>query len=158
MKRFHAHIAVDDLASNIIFYTKLFGQRPTKQELDYAKWMLEDPRINFAISARGHTTGLNHFGIQVESADELHTLKAMAQSTGLDNIIEQTDATCCYAKSNKHWIIDPQGIAWEHFQTMSDAKQFGRDSAAQNGACSPPAQNSCAPAAETVKSKGNCCA
>lgn len=163
MKRFHAHIAVDHLATSIAFYSQLFGQPPSKQEADYAKWMLEDPRINFAISSRGHATGLNHFGFQVDTAEELNALKVLAQATGNDDILDQAAATCCYANSNKHWIIDPQGIAWEHFQTMSEAKQFGSDSASQTGACCLPEANaSCAPSTKTVEktaeTKGQCCA
>lgn len=135
MKRFHAHIAVENLEVSIDFYSKLFGQPPTKQQDDYAKWMIEDPRINFAISARGHDIGVNHFGFQVDSAEELAELKGLAESASSGNVLGQGLAACCYAKSEKHWTIDPQGLAWEHFYTMSDAPDFGSDTANQTGAC-----------------------
>lgn len=152
MKRFHVHVSVDDLAANIDFYSKLFGQAPSKQQADYAKWMLDDPRINFAISKRGHTVGLNHFGMQVESAEELSQLKALADAASQGRSIDQSNATCCYAKSEKHWTLDPQGLAWEHYFTMSDAMEFGDDHAPESSAC-------CIPVLSSAKEKaaGNCC-
>ena len=138
MKRFHVHVAVDDLTKSINFYSKLFGQAPTKEKTDYAKWMLEDPRVNFAISTRGHATGVDHFGFQVDNAEDLQALKILASSASNEQVLEQNDATCCYSNSEKHWTVDPQGIAWEHFHTLSDAKHFGSETTNQTGACCAP--------------------
>lgn len=153
MKRFHVHVAVDGLPANIAFYSKLFGQPPSKQRPDYAKWMLEDPRLNFAISSRGHASGVNHFGMQAETPEELADLKALADDASEGATIDQGEAACCYAKSEKHWTIDPQGMAWEHFLTMSDALAFGEDTATQSGACCAPLRASNNDSAEP----GACC-
>lgn len=138
MKRFHVHVAVDDLVASSAFYSKLFGQPPTKERADYAKWMLDDPRGNFAISSRGHAAGVNHFGVQAETPDELAELKTLADEASAGATLDQGEAACCYARSEKHWTIDPQGVAWEHFMTMSDALSFGEDAATQSGACCAP--------------------
>ncbi|WP_323001947.1 ArsI/CadI family heavy metal resistance metalloenzyme [Denitromonas sp.] len=150
MKRFHAHIAVDDLAASIAFYSKLFGQAPTKHKADYAKWMLDDPRVNFAISTRGQTPGLDHFGIQAEHAGELSALEAQARAASGDALLDPGEAACCYARSEKHWVLDPQGIAWEHFQTMADADVFGAGRSASAVDC-------CAPQ-DGAPSDAACCA
>lgn len=152
MKRFHVHVAVKDLAASINFYSKLFGKPPAKQQPDYAKWMLDDPLVNFAISARGHAAGVNHFGFQVDSSEELSALKQLAETASGGEVLDQGEASCCYAKSEKHWTIDPQGLAWEHFHTMSDAVAFGEDTAAKSDACCIPLRNSeqDAPAASTA--------
>lgn len=149
MKRFHVHIAVADLSANIDFYSKLFGQPPSKQMPDYAKWMLDDPRLNFAISSRGHADGLNHFGMQAEHPDELAGLRALADAAAASAVLDQGKAVCCYAKSEKHWTVDPQGIAWEHFLTMADAETFGEDAATPSGACCVPLHK--------AESSGACC-
>ena len=114
MKRFHVHIAVEKLDDSIRFYSSLFGVAPTVVQPDYAKWMLEDPRVNFAISQRGSQPGINHLGFQVESDAELKAMRGQleAADTGL---VEQTGAACCYALSDKYWVTDPQGVAWETF-------------------------------------------
>lgn len=135
MKRFHVHVAVGDLAASIAFYNKLFGQSPSNQQPDYAKWMLEDPRLNFAISSHGHAAGVNHFGMQAETPEELADLKELADDASGGATLHQGEADCCYAKSERHWTIDPQGIAWEHFLTTSDALAFGNDTATESGAC-----------------------
>lgn len=142
MKRFHVHIAVDHLDRSIAFYSNLFGQAPTKQQTDYAKWMLDDPRINFAISTRGHATGLNHFGIQADTTEELAQLKILADTASGAQTLDQEAATCCYANSKKHWVVDPQGLPWEHFLTMSDAQVYGDDTATQIDACCIPLHKS----------------
>lgn len=134
MKRFHVHVVVDNLAANVEFYSKLFGGPPSKQRADYAKWMLDDPRVNFALSAKGHRSGVNHLGLQAETAEELAGLKLLAEDASGDAVLEQSDAACCYAKSEKHWTVDPQGVAWEHFLTTSDAPTFGAV-AEQDGIC-----------------------
>jgi catechol 2,3-dioxygenase-like lactoylglutathione lyase family enzyme len=144
MKRFHVHVAVDDLESNVRFYSTVFGSQPTVQKPDYAKWMLEDPRVNFAISKRGARAGLDHLGFQVDSDEELQALRkqvADAEMAALD----QPDATCCYARSDKYWITDPQGIAWETYRTLGEAEIYGTESegAREAGAC-------CAPRPQTI--------
>ncbi|MDR7928327.1 ArsI/CadI family heavy metal resistance metalloenzyme [Acidithiobacillus thiooxidans] len=142
MKRFHVHVAVNDLTASIAFYSKLFGQAPSKEQPDYAKWMLEDPRLNFAISSRGHAIGVNHFGMQADSTEELAGLKVLADDASGGTTLDQGETACCYAKSEKHWTVDPQGLAWEHFLTMSDAVAFGEDTATQTGACCIPPHSS----------------
>jgi catechol 2,3-dioxygenase-like lactoylglutathione lyase family enzyme len=124
MKRFHVHVAVNDLDANIRFYSTVFGAPPTVQKPDYAKWMLEDPRINFAISSRGAAPGVDHLGFQVDSDGELAALRkqvAAAEIAALD----QPDATCCYARSDKYWLTDPQGVAWETYHTLGEAEIYG---------------------------------
>ena len=124
MKRFHVHVAVDDLKQSIDFYSTLFATEPTVVKPDYAKWMIDDPRVNFAISTRGRQPGLDHLGIQVESGEELHEIYARLHHAGSD-IIEQGQTTCCYAKSEKSWIHDPTGIAWETFRTTGESTDYG---------------------------------
>ena len=140
MKRFHVHVAVDDLEANIRFYSTVFGAEPTVRKPDYAKWMMEDPRINFAVSQRGAKAGVDHLGFQVDSDDELQALRqqvAKAEIAALD----QPDAECCYARSDKYWVTDPQGIAWETYRTLGEAEIYGADSkkkTAEAGACCAP--------------------
>ncbi len=165
MKRFHVHIHVDDLQQSIGFYSRLFGAEPARIESDYAKWMLDDPRINFAISTRGARPGLDHLGFQVDDATELAALKSRAASAEMAMLDEGT-TTCCYARSEKHWITDPQGIAWEHFHTLGDIPVFNEKNAAAGGCCTPevaavtvaikakPAAACCAPA---PAAKTTCC-
>lgn len=142
LKRFHTHIAVENIDTSIDFYSKLFGQPPTLHREGYAKWMLEDPRLNFAISARGHAVGVNHFGFQVDSADELAELKKRADAASPEGALAQKGVSCCFARSDKHWTIDPQGLAWEHFHTMAEAVEFGSEKAAQGEACCIPVRSS----------------
>jgi catechol 2,3-dioxygenase-like lactoylglutathione lyase family enzyme len=141
MKRFHVHLSVADLEKSVAFYNTLFEAQPIVQHHDYAKWMLEDPKVNFAISQLGHATGLDHLGLQVESPQELY---AMADSLKRANlaVLEQGAATCCYAQSEKGWVHDPQGIAWESFVTSGVSTTYGVDRTARNnaaGACCAPA-------------------
>jgi len=130
MKRFHIHIAVNDLEENIRFYTALFQTEPSLRETDYAKWMLDDPRINFAISTRGQKTGLDHLGLQVESDSELEAVQQGLTAAALP-VAAQKQAACCYAESNKYWTVDPQGIAWEAFHSLNKIPMFGEDAAIQ---------------------------
>jgi lactoylglutathione lyase len=123
MKRFHVHAHVEDLAASIAFYSKLFASEPSRVEADYAKWMIEDPRINFAISTRGGKPGVDHLGIQVDEESELAELKARVQAADLA-LLDEGATTCCYSRSEKHWITDPQGIAWEHFHTLGSIPMF----------------------------------
>ena len=124
MKRLHVHVAVSDLSQSVGFYSALFAAQPTVLKTDYAKWMLDDPRVNFAISTRGREPGLDHLGIQAESQEELHEVYARLRQAG-GNIIEQGETTCCYAKSEKSWIDDPAGIAWEAFFTTGEITHYG---------------------------------
>lgn len=145
MKRMHVHIRVADLAHNIRFYSALFNAEPAVVKDDYAKWMIEDPRINFAISTRSDETGVDHLGFQVDTAEELHEMQSRLSKADLP-IETQEDAACCYAKSNKHWTIDPQGIAWESYHTLDSIPTFSGQEAApveNNSAC-------CAPVAVPV--------
>ena len=124
MKRFHVHLHVQDLAASIAFYAKLFAAEPSRTEVDYAKWMLDDPRINFAISTRGAQPGIDHLGFQTDSADELVELQSRAEAADLA-LHAQGTGSCCYAVSQKHWITDPQGVPWEHFHTLANIPVFG---------------------------------
>jgi len=155
MKRFHVHVSVNDLPRSIRFYSTIFGTSPTVEKGDYAKWMLEDPRINFAISERGDTPGVNHLGLQVDDADELVALR---ERIGRADIAadDEPAAQCCYALSDKYWVEDPQGVAWETFHTLGDMPLFGKDRAnvpAQASACCAPAA-----AAPVAAAPAKCCA
>ena len=149
MKRFHVHAHVEDLQKSIAFYTKMFGAEPSRVESDYAKWMLDDPRLNFAISTRGATPGVDHLGIQADSEEELAELKARARAADL-SVAEEGETDCCYARSEKHWLTDPQGIAWEHFHTLGDIPVFGGGRAA----AAPDASACCVPRAPRGKPIG----
>lgn len=161
MKRFHVHLHVDDLARSIGFYSKLFAAEPTRVESDYAKWMLDDPRLNFAISTRGSQPGIDHLGFQTDDAEELAALKARAEAADMA-LLDEGSTTCCYARSEKHWVTDPQGIAWEQFHTLGDIPVFREAAppAAVNGAacCEPkPAAPVRKPIAIAVKGASSCC-
>ena len=133
MKRFHVHAHVEDLPKSIAFYSKLFAAEPTRTEADYAKWMLEDPRINFAISTRGSAApGVDHLGFQTDDAGELAELRARAQAADMA-LLDEGETTCCYARSEKHWVTDPQGIAWEQFHTLGDIAVFHEAAPAVEG-------------------------
>ena len=150
MKRFHVHVSVNDLAPSIRFYSTIFGAAPTVEKGDYAKWMLDDPRINFAISQRGEKAGVNHLGLQVDAPEELAALRKQVAAAEIA-AEDEPAAECCYAQSDKYWIEDPQGVAWETFHTLGDIPMFGEDhaKAASASAC-------CAPtSAATVPAK--CC-
>ena len=158
MKRFHVHAHVDDLQASIAFYSKLFAAPPTRVEGDYAKWMLEDPRINFAISTRGQAAGIDHLGFQADTAEELAELRSRAEAADAP-LLDEGATTCCYARSDKHWITDPQGIAWEHFQTLEDIPVFHEKTADTAGAaacCSPSAPRG-KPLGIPVKAASPCC-
>jgi hypothetical protein len=144
MKRFHVHISVDSIDDSVKFYTALFGQAASVQKDDYAKWMLDDPRVNFAISKRASGAGLDHLGIQLESQDELHAMTAQLHGAGLA-VADEGETTCCYAKSDKGWVHDPQGIAWESFVTLGESTTYGTEPAA-GAAASAAAGSCCAPA------------
>lgn len=173
MKRFHVHVHVEDLDKSIGFYSKLFAAEPTRVESDYAKWMLEDPRINFAISTRGARPGIDHLGFQTDDVAELAALKARAEAADMA-LLDEGETTCCYAHSEKHWVTDPQGIAWEHFHTLGDIPVFSQaqKSASPSACCAPAATSAaaepqasacCTPSSRgkpigiAVKAAGSCC-
>ena len=126
MKRLHMHVSVEDLGQSIGFYSTLFGQGPSVAKPDYAKWMLDDPKVNFAISARGSDAGLDHVGIQVDSEAELRELAGRLKAAG-ETTRDQEAASCCYARSHKSWITDPSGLRWETFFTFGEATAYGED-------------------------------
>ena len=141
MKRLHVHVAVNDLAQSLRFYSALFAAEPTVKKDDYAKWQLEDPRVNFAISTRGKKAGLDHLGIQAEDDAELEEIGSRLRQAELPTM-PQKNASCCYAKSDKYWTLDPQGVAWESFHTLEAIAVYGADSASQartekTGCCAP---------------------
>jgi catechol 2,3-dioxygenase-like lactoylglutathione lyase family enzyme len=154
MKRLHVHVSVEDIPQSVRFYSTLFAAEPAVVKPDYAKWMLDDPRVNFAISARGGQAGLDHFGIQVETPDELREVYGRLQKADRP-VLEEGATTCCYAKSEKAWITDPQGMSWETFLTSGASTVYGDSadlgairtasgglvpSAAPAGACCAPKQ------------------
>jgi catechol 2,3-dioxygenase-like lactoylglutathione lyase family enzyme len=161
MKRFHVHVHVQDLQASIAFYERLFNAAPAKVQADYAKWMLEDPRVNFAISTRGAQPGIDHLGLQTDDPAELAEMKARAEAADM-TMLDEGQTTCCYARSEKHWITDPQGIAWEQFHTLADVPVFreAEPAAAGSSACCAPAAPRGKPIGIPVKSQGaqgGCC-
>jgi catechol 2,3-dioxygenase-like lactoylglutathione lyase family enzyme len=144
MKRLHVHVAVDDLQQSIGFYSALFAVEPSVVKSDYAKWMLDDPRVNFAISARGRQPGLDHLGIQVADKEELREVYERLHKAGA-NVIEQGQTTCCYAKSEKSWIDDPSGIAWETFLTTGESTNYGDGSGEREPRIARDKSSCCAP-------------
>jgi predicted enzyme related to lactoylglutathione lyase len=156
MKRMHVHVAVEDIPNAIGFYSALFAAEPAVVKPDYAKWMLDDPRVNFAISTRGRQPGLDHLGIQVESEDELQDVYTRLREAG-GNIIEQRQTSCCYARSEKSWIDDPAGISWETFLTTGESTDYG-DGTGERGARVAHEKACCAPkAASPPAAQTACC-
>jgi len=158
MKRFHVHAHVEDLAKSIAFYSKMFGAEPTRVESDYAKWMLEDPRLNFAISNRGGKPGVDHLGIQTDTEEELVELKARAKAADMV-LQDEGQTTCCYAQSDKYWLTDPQGIAWEQFHTLGSIPVFSESKPAQaaEAACCAGDAPRGKPVGVAIKSASSCC-
>lgn len=148
MKRLHIHVGVENLDESVKFYNALFGAEPSKIKTDYAKWMLEDPHVNFAISTRAGKSGIDHLGIQVDSAEELEALRGQIADAEIA-ALDEGETTCCYAKSDKSWVKDPAGIAWEAYHTMEDAQMFSDNVQEEKGAC-------CVP--ESKPEKTGCCA
>src|SRR5262252_1001184 len=155
MKRMHVHVAVDDLAHAVRFYSALFDAEPSVVKPDYAKWMLDDPRVNFAISTRGRQAGLDHLGIQVESKDELDEVYARLRKAG-GLVIEQGETACCYAKSEKSWIDDPAGIAWETFHTTGESTDYGDGTGENRARVAHEKQSACC-APSTASKQSACC-
>lgn len=137
MKRMHIHVGVKDLDASVRFYSALFGAEPAKLKPDYAKWMLGDPHLNFAISTRSGTAGVDHMGLQVDDAAELAALRDQMSAANLSTHSDG-ETTCCYARSEKSWEQDPDGNAWEACHTMGDAQLYmGDESAADSACCAP---------------------
>jgi len=160
MKRFHVHVAVNDIDESVRFYSKVFGFEPTVLKADYAKWMVDDPRINFAISARGARPGVNHLGLQVDSDEELRSMRGQLAAADA-GLVEETGVNCCYAKSDKYWVTDPQGIAWETWHSLGSIPMFGTDTespepAAAGGCCAP--ADAVVGTAIPTKARSGCCA
>ena len=148
MKRMHVHVGVKSLDASIRFYSTLFGVRPTVVKADYAKWMLDDPRVNFAISAGHHEVqGIEHLGIQVESNDELTEVYGRLKEADRP-VLEEGATTCCYAKSEKSWIADPDGVVWETFFTSGDATVYGESPTLTAASLNASNDTCCAPAFE----------
>ena len=160
MKRFHVHVSVPSLPESIRFYSQLFGSAPAVEKPDYAKWMLEDPRVNFAISTHRQPVGVNHLGFQVDSEDELRGMQTQLQAADA-RMIQEDQQPCCYARSDKYWVTDPTGIAWETFHTLGAIPVYGEDTAVfDHGASTVPQVQCCVPAAksESTSDARPCCA
>lgn len=151
MKRLHVHVAVDDLARSIGFYSTLFAAEPSVVKSDYAKWMLDDPRVNFAISSRGGAAGLDHLGIQAHEGAELLEISDRLKAAGADTI-DEVATTCCYAQGDKTWVEDPSGIRWETFHTFGESTVYGHD---RPVSAATTAKACCAPPAK--EASGSCC-
>lgn len=152
MKRMHIHLSVSDLDSNIKFYTTMFGIEPTILESDYAKWRLENPSVNFAISNKGRENGLNHLGLELDSDEELSKVHKRIEENNIESL-EEKGAHCCYSESDKYWVLDPQGIPWENFHSLREIPIYGNDSS-KNAVES---INSCGINAGVEKFQANCC-
>jgi catechol 2,3-dioxygenase-like lactoylglutathione lyase family enzyme len=152
MKRFHVHVAVHDLKQSIRFYSAIFGMQPSVEKPDYAKWMLDDPRINFAISNRGSKAGIDHLGIQAENSEELEEIGSRLAQADV-SVMPQKGASCCYAKSDKYWTLDPQGVAWESFHTLDSVPMYGSDTRSKAAAVEHQAA-CCAPTAKEESHAG----
>ena len=159
MKRFHVHVAVKDLQQSARFYSAMFGVQPTVIKPDYAKWMLDDPRVNFAISQRSQTPGVNHLGMQADTDEELEGIHAnLLNADGA--IVAEKGVHCCYAKSDKYWVTDPQGVAWESFRSLGSVPLYGEDNHRAPAACGSDQPTGCCVGAAEKNSDANtggCC-
>ena len=162
MKRFHVHVAVGDLEQSTRFYSAMFGMPPSVRKPGYAKWMLEDPRLNFAISLRKDNFGLNHLGLQADTEEELAGIHANLKNADT-SIVSEAGANCCYAKSDKHWVEDPSGIAWESFRTLDSIPFYGESShkgsegSAMTAGCCAAANDGSAAKRPACGTEGKCC-
>lgn len=165
MKRFHVHVSVPDLDQSIRFYSTVFGCGPAVTKPDYAKWMLEDPRLNFAISTRSKSAGIDHIGLQVDTAGELAAMRGQLEQADA-SLVEQAGTACCYARSDKYWVKDPSSIAWETFHSYGTVATFGDapSVAAKDEACcvplarvDAPQASACCTPAQKAAGKGGCC-
>lgn len=133
MKRLHIHVGVTDLEKSVEFYSTLFGQKPVKLKNDYAKWLIDDPSVNFAISTQSQEVGVNHLGIQVETPAELAEITGRLKKADL-GVYDEGETTCCYSQSNKAWVSDPAGVPWETYQNMADVEVYSRPKTEDSGA------------------------
>lgn len=156
MKRMHIHVGVKDITDSVRFYNALFGAEPVKLKDDYAKWMLEDPRINFAISTRAGKIGVDHMGLQVDDVAELNVLRDQMSAANISTH-NDGETTCCYSKSEKSWVEDPNGVAWEAYHTMEDAQIFSAADAQEEGACCVPETKPQVACSMPSTSKSGCC-
>lgn len=156
MKRLHIHIGVDRLEDAVEFYSKLFGAGPVKRKPDYAKWMLEDPRVNFAVSTRTTRKGVDHLGIQMEHEEELADIRTRLQ-TGKIPVAQEGETLCCYAKSDKTWVLDPSGIPWEAYRTMEEADIYSGHAIPSGTACCEPALVSVSKSPSRQQDSTGCC-
>jgi hypothetical protein len=150
MKRFHLHVSVKNLDESIQFYSTLFAEQPAVRKPDYAKWMLEDPRMNFAISTSRQPVGVNHLGFQLDSAEELHGMHAQLEAAD-SQLIQESEQACCYARADKYWVTDPTGIAWETFHTLASIPVYGEDTPVFNHG------TSTVPVSESMSPEAPCC-
>jgi len=158
MKRFHIHVSVPSIPESIRFYSQLFGSAPTVEKTDYAKWMLDDPRVNFAISTDRQPVGINHLGFQVDTDEELHGMKGRLLAADA-RLIQENEQPCCYARSDKYWVTDPTGIAWETFHTLGAIPVYGVDTPVfGHGTSTAPVpaekRSCCVPATKSSESAG----
>jgi catechol-2,3-dioxygenase len=162
MKRLHVHVTVENLEESVKFYSTMFGVEPVKLKTDYAKWLVEDPRVNFAISARGRKPGFDHLGIQVEKDSELAEVRGRLKKADMQTFGEG-QSTCCYSKADKTWVKDPSGLAWETYKNMEDAEIFGknqdvRTEDVEKACCAPsPSQSDTPETQATPAKKTSCC-
>ena len=156
MRRMHIHVGVKDLEKSIRFYSALFATQPVKTKNDYAKWMLDDPRINFAISTRSGQSGVDHLGLQVDDDSQLQQLRERLKSADLQ-VDDEGETVCCYAHSDKSWVMDPSDIAWEAFVTMEDAETYSALAATEAGACCTPETKGQPDCCEPTEKTTGCC-
>jgi len=155
MKRLHIHVGVENIEQAIPFYSALFSAQPVKTKADYAKWLLDDPRVNFAISTRA-SKGVDHLGIQVDDTSELEEVRGRIQSAALP-AFDEGETVCCYAKSDKTWVQDPAGVPWETYRTMEDAQIYGTNPVMSESACCTPETNGPPNCCEPSEATAGCC-
>lgn len=160
MKRMHVHVSVKDLAASIRFYRTLFGVEPVVTKPDYAKWMLEDPRVNFAISTHGQTEGVNHLGLQVDTDEELRSMRTQLEAAD-SRLIEESEQPCCYARSDKYWVTDPTGLPWETFRTLGSIPIYGEDTTGleqeESSTSKEGAATACCAPTQKIPQPADCC-
>ena len=158
MKRMHVHIGVESLDKSIKFYSALFDTAPVKTKPDYARWMLDDPRLNFAISTRAGSTGVDHLGLQVDEDEELEELRERLERADM-SLFNEGETVCCYARSDKSWVADPSGVAWEAYRTMAEARAYTSDEASTANAADavPVAVDSSAAGPVAARTTRSCC-
>lgn len=155
MKRLHIHVGVDNI-EQAIPYSALFGAAPVKTKTDYARWLLDDPRVNFAVSTRASKKGVDHLGIQVDDHGELSEVRGRIENAGLATF-DEGEIVCCYAKSDKTWVQDPAGLPWETYRTMEDAEIYGKNPVMSESACCTPETKATPNCCEPSEATAGCC-